>query len=106
MSQFPLYKQLYDAAVTKFVSKKKKREIIQDVAEFDANQQEHLYVIIKMYQMSNDDNYMYELPYNAQCVASENSNNESEKDITFDLESFPPKLKNMLYDFCQLTKNI
>ena len=104
MNTFPLYDQLYSSSTTKFVSKKKKNDIIESINTFDDNQREHLYVIIKLFQMNNDDAYMYKLPYGADCVQNEKI--EGKYDITFDLEKFPPKLKNMLHSFCELTKNI
>ena len=92
MSNFPLYENMNKDIKSKDLTKKQKKEFITLVKKIDNNGAELLYALIRVHELNTSKGLSgtYKLPY---------SGTYSGSDITFDLESFPSKLKQILYKF-------
>ena len=91
MSRFPLYDSLYKDTPNKELTVSQKRYFIKNVQEIDKTGHELLYALIKMYQIENNDgNTSFTLPYDGKYI---------NKNIKFDFDKFPKKLKQILYKF-------
>ena len=96
MSKFPLYDNLSKDIANKDLSPSQKRSFIRKIKQIDDNGCELVYVLIRMYQIENDTNTSFTVPYNG--IFSKN-------DISFDLDQFPNKLKQLLYKFLKVHIN-
>jgi hypothetical protein len=91
MSNFPLYDSLYKDTEDKDISTAHKKIFIKKIASLDQDGHELVYALIKIYYLKYDDESGIVLPYNGKYV--------NKIDITFEFNTFPNKLKNMLYKF-------
>ena len=97
MSQFPLYNSLLKDIPKEDLSVIEKRTFIKRVGKIDKNGHELIYSLIRIYQINNNEqSTSFNLPYNGTYL---------EKDIHFDLELFPIKLKHILFRFASLHLN-
>jgi hypothetical protein len=92
MSNFPLYDNLIKEVKNEDLTTKEKETLVKNIKSIDDNGNELLYVLIKVYQFNNE----YEtttyctIPYDGKFV---------KKDIKFDLEKLPNKLKQIINKF-------
>lgn len=107
-SNFPLYQILYDK-----VQKDNKQITREDINKFinfvklgDDSQSEIIYTIIRIYELKNNNkssSQIYNIPYKGTVKQSESGRNEEDqKDISFDFNSFPLYLQKMLLHFMSL----
>ena len=93
MSKFPLYDSLYKEVEDKDISSPHRKFFLSKIEKLDQDGYELIYVLIKIYYLKHNDDSGIVLPYNGKYV--------NKTDISFDFNSFPNKLKNMLYKFLQ-----
>ena len=93
MSKFPLYDSLYKEADDKDISSSHRKNFLTKITSLDQDGYELVYVLIKIYYLKHNDDSGIVLPYNGKYV--------NKTDISFDFNTFPNKLKNMLYKFLQ-----
>lgn len=95
MSTFPLYEQMSRDIKNKDLTKKQKKEFVTLVSKIDTHGAELMYVLIRIFEMNNSKmSGTYKLPYSGTYT--------SKNDITFDLESLPIKLKQLLFKFINI----
>ena len=90
MSDFPLYTSLLTNLPDKDLTPKQKSEFIKKIEKMDLDGHELLYALIKTYCIENESNTPFTVPYNGKFVKN---------NVTFDLASFPLKLRQLLYKF-------
>lgn len=91
MSKFPLYDSLSKDISHADLTAAQKRSFIKRISTIDENGHDLVYALIRMYQVENNEkNTSFTLPYNGTFVDS---------DIHFDLDKFPPTLKQILFKF-------
>jgi hypothetical protein len=91
MSKFPLYDSFSKDIIDKDLTITQKKTFIKRISKIDKNGHDLVYALIRMYQVVNkEDNTSFTLPYNGSFT---------EKDITFDLDKFPYRLKHILFKF-------
>ena len=94
MSKFPLYDSISKDIPKEDISVFQKNRFIKRVQKIDNNGHELIYALIRMYQIeNNEDNTSFTLPYNGTY---------NDKNITFDLDHFPIKLKHILFKFLKV----
>lgn len=93
-SNFPLYDNLSSDVKSNDLTTPQKKKFINNISEMDENGIELIYTLIKFYQNDNNDSVDL-IPYNGTYI----NNN-----ITFDLDAFPTKLKQILYKFTNMHK--
>ena len=94
MSKFPLFDNLSKDIPTRDLLLAEKRLFMKNIDEIDKNGSELIYALIRVYQIENkEDNTSFTLPYNGTYV---------DKNITFDLDKFPIKLKHILFKFLKV----
>ena len=93
MSKFPLYDSLYKEAEDKATSSPRIKFFLSKINSLDQDGYELVYVLIKIYYLKHNDDSGIVWPYNGKYV--------NKTDISFDFNTFPNKLKNMLYNFLQ-----
>ena len=94
MSKFPLFDNLSKDIPTRDLLLAEKRFFMKNIEEIDKNGSELIYALIRVYQIENkEDNTSFTLPYNGTYV---------DKNITFDLDKFPIKLKHILFKFVKV----
>ena len=96
MNCFPLYNNLSQDLPNKELTQKQKQEIIKNISKIDSNGLELIYSLIHYYFNSNEkDSAISVIPYGGYKVKNENDTH----DVTWDIDSFPTKLKQLLYKF-------
>lgn len=90
MNKFPLYDSLSKNIPNKDLTASQKRSFVKKIKQIDSNGRELLYVLIKIYEMNCEENQNLNLPYNGIY---------SGKDIIFDINNLPKKLRHILYKF-------
>ena len=93
MITFPLYENMIKDVKTKDLNLKQKKELVTALKTIDETGAELCYMLIKVYEMKNDTPESLKLPY---CGIG------SDKEVTFDLEKFPIKLKHILFKFVNI----
>jgi hypothetical protein len=94
MSKFPLFDNLSKNIPNRDLLLAEKRLFMKNIEEADKNGHELIYALIRVYQIENkEDNTSFTLPYNGSYV---------DKNITFDLDKFPIKLKHILFKFLKV----
>jgi hypothetical protein len=95
---FPLYNSLITSVNDKDLTTSQKKTFIEKVQLIDMEGKELLVALIKNHFVLSEGDYISK-PYN--CII-DNSTTSELSDLTFDLESFPSILKQMLYKFLKL----
>lgn len=90
MSKFPLYDSLSKDIPEVDLTPTEKRLFIKRIEKIDKNGHELVYALVRMYQVENEENTSFTLPYNGTFV---------DGDIHFDLDKFPMYLKQILFKF-------
>lgn len=99
MNCFPLYDNLSQDLPKKELTQKQKQEIIKNISQIDTNGLELIYSLIHYYFNSNEkDSIISDLPYGGVKVKNDNNTH----DVTWDIDSFPTKLKQLLYKFVSM----
>lgn len=93
MNFFPLYSDLNVDLVDKDLTVAQKNNFIKKIQIIDTDGMERLYTLIRFFHQENNENFLSSNFYN--CSICDNK-------ITFDLEVFPFKLKQLLYKFILL----
>ena len=95
MSDFPLYTNLISGVKSKDLTVKEKEQFISMVQKLDENGKELFYVLIYHFAKNNCvPEITQEIPFNGtKKVDRENA------DISWDLNAFPVKLKQLLFKF-------
>lgn len=91
---FPLYESISKDVKNKDLTLKQKTELLRNIDNLDSNGNENMFALIRVFELENDrENFKtFKLPYSGKYI-------NNEKDIQFDLDSFPVKLKQILYAF-------
>lgn len=89
---FPLYFTLERDISSKELTQKQLKQLKTKINETEDLNHEHIYMLILSYKLENEDK-TYTIPYNGII------NNDT---ITFDISSFPAKLKQILFKFSTL----
>lgn len=91
MSKFPLYDNFLKASNDIDLTVSQKNSFVQKISKIDQHGFELLYaLIIKFHNEHNEYNSTVDLPYNGKYIGN---------DINYNIESFPFKLKQLLYKF-------
>ena len=91
MSKFPLYDSLSKNIPETDLTVSQKKLFIKRLDKIDHEGHELVYALIRMYQMeNNEENTSFTLPYNGKFI---------DNDISFDLNSLPIPLKQILSNF-------
>lgn len=91
MSNFPFYDTMIKDTKNSDLTVKQKNDFLQKITLIDKNGYELIYALIRVYEINNEDlPSSFKLPYSGKFV---------EKDIHFDLEKLPLKLRQVLYKF-------
>ena len=93
MSKFPLYDSLYKEAGDKDLSSAQRKNFLNKITSVDQDGYELIYALIKIYYLNHTDESGIVLPYDGKYV--------NKTDISFDFNTFPNKLKNILNKFLQ-----
>lgn len=94
MSSFPLYDTLYKEASDVDLTSKQKDDFMIKIKTIDITGAELIYALIRMYQMDvSDDRSTFKLPFEGRFYKN---------DMKFNLENFPFKLKQILYQFLHM----
>ena len=94
MSNFPLYDNLIKDVKDVDLTAKEKESTIKKIKNINENGNELLYVLIKVYHINNEcEHTNYTIPYNGKFV---------KKDLKFDLEKLPNKLKQIIKNFIDM----
>lgn len=94
MSSFPLYDTLYKEASEIDLTSKQKDDFMAKIKTIDTAGSELMYALIRMYQMEmSDDRSTFKLPFEGRFYKN---------DMKFNLENFPFKLKQILYQFLSI----
>ena len=93
MTSFPLFDNLLKDAVDKDLNVEEKEKFTEKIKKMDKNGYELLYTLIKIYQVQEGDPSSFIIPYNGKQLKS---------GVRFDLDSFPNRLKQILYKFLNL----
>jgi len=97
MSNFPLYDNLSLECENIDLTTKQKDELIKlikNVEDEDNEGNERIYVLIRMFQMeNNEDKSTFKIPYGGKYVKN---------DLKFDLNDLPFKLKQIIYKFVKI----
>lgn len=91
MSEFPLLDSLSKNISDKDLSYAQKRSFLEKIEKIDKEGYELIYALIKMYQITYEDNTGFSLPYNSKHVENDG--------IVFNLAELPNNLKQILYKF-------
>lgn len=104
MSYFPLYDNLLQDLPTKELTQKQKDEFIKNISKIDTNGLELIYSLIHFYFIRNEEySSIVDVPYNGTKVENEND----KYDVSWDIDNFPVKLKQLLYKFVSMhIKNV
>ena len=96
MSSFPLYESMCQNLKNKDLTKKQKKDFLTKIQKIDDHGFELIYILIRMYENNNSKDIVgsYKLPYSGIYI--------NVNDVSFDLESFPVLLKQMLYKFIDI----
>jgi hypothetical protein len=91
MSNFPLYDNMFKDIKNKDLTIKQKTDFINKVKNIDDDGSELIYALIRVFEMENSENCgSYKLPYCGTYI---------KKNMKFDLDKLPVKLKQGLYKF-------
>lgn len=91
MSKFPLYDSLSKNIKDVDIGITKKKIFLKRIDKMDKNGHELIYALIRMYQIENNEtSTSFSLPYDGIFV---------NKDISFDIDKLPNKLKQILFKF-------
>lgn len=92
MSNFPLYDSMIYKIPNKDLTKKQKDDFISKIKNIDNDGAECIYSLIRVFEIENgeNDSGTFKLPYCGKYV---------KKNMKFDLEQLPNKLKQILYKF-------
>lgn len=92
MCEFPLYDTLMSEIKDRDLTVTQKTELIKKIENIDKDGSELVYALIKCYYVKNENRITSNNPYNSTI---------KENNITYDLASFPHKLRQILYKFIQ-----
>jgi hypothetical protein len=91
---FPFYDSMIKDVKNKDLNTKQKDEFINKINKIDENGIELVYALIRIYEMQHEENSgTFKIPYSGKYV---------EKNIQFDFEQFPFKLKQILFKFVNI----
>jgi hypothetical protein len=91
MSSFPFYDIMMKDTKNTDLTLKQKNDFLSKVVLMDKDGRELIYALIRVFEINNEDlPSSFKLPYSGKFV---------EKDMHFDLEKLPFKLRQVLYKF-------
>lgn len=94
MTSFPFYDTMCKDTKNSDLTVKQKNEFISKIQSIDKNGAELVYALIRVYEINNEENSgTFKLPYCGKYV---------DKDMHFDLEKLPQKLRQILYKFVNI----
>ncbi len=92
-STFPLFNNLLAESEEKDLTQVQKKAFIKKLEKIDQDGNNLIYALILSYWVNETRELDTKIPYDGECY---------DKDVTFDLDNFPKKLKQVLYKFVQL----
>ena len=90
MQDFPLYNSLELTCKHRDLTDCQKHDFFKNIQFIDQEGYKHIYSLIKIYSVKNDNCKQNILPYNGI---------KNDQDITFDMELLPLKLRQIIYKF-------
>ena len=94
MTSFPFYDTMMKDTKSQDLTLKQKNEFIANVDLIDDTGIELMYALIRVYEINNEDiSPTFKIPYSGKFV---------DRDIHFDLEKLPCRLRQVLYKFVNL----
>ena len=93
MNNFPLFTSIYKEVKDKDLTTTQKQTCIRNIKKLDLNGYELIYALIKYYSLHYgilEDTSTFVLPYEGV---------QEDKGVIFELNKFPVKLKQMIYNF-------
>ncbi len=91
MSSFPFYDIMMKDTKTADLTVKQKNDFLAKMLLIDKNGYELIYALIRVFEINNEDlPSSFKLPYSGKFI---------DKDMHFDLEKLPLKLRQVLYKF-------
>jgi hypothetical protein len=98
MNTFPLFDSLYKETTDKKLStvelsSAQKTTFLKKIDKIDKNGMELIYALICAYQLIESEGSNYIIPYNGK---------QAQNEITFDIDEFPPHLKQILHKFISM----
>lgn len=92
-SLFPLYSTINKNIPSKDLTIKQSKLLKTRIDAMDPTECEYVYMLICSYKLENETYSSYTIPYSGKFVGN---------DVVFDLASFPPKLKQILFKFSEI----
>lgn len=93
MSNLPLYDTLMNSTKNKDLTAAQKVSLVNKIEGMDHNGHEIVYVLIKTYYINTENKTPYSIPYIGEV---------NDDTVTFDMNNFPPKLKQILNEFAKM----
>jgi hypothetical protein len=90
---FPLYSSLINNISEKDLTILQKNNFVKKISKLDTDTHELFYALIKCYYIEHEKRDVLSIPYSGEL---------SKDKITFDLNQFPNKLKQLLYKFMSI----
>lgn len=110
MSSFPLY----DLLVTKYnklikedpsnkdISFEEIREMIDGVMTMEKEHIEHVFVLIRIHSLKNENIDAFDTPYKGEKMDPDSDNTN----IKFDVRNMPPMLRRILLEYVRMIKDL
>uniref|UniRef100_A0A6C0DIZ0 NET domain-containing protein n=1 Tax=viral metagenome TaxID=1070528 RepID=A0A6C0DIZ0_9ZZZZ len=110
-SSFPLYDLLLkrcnnlieENPANKDITIDEVREMIDGIHRFDREKMEHVFVLIRMHSLKNENAKVFDVPFGGEKI---NMSQTGEGDIKFDIRNMPPILRRMLLEFVRMNRNL
>jgi hypothetical protein len=109
-TSFPLYdlllkkctKLIEEDASKADITVQEVREMIDGIQSFEKDRLEHVFVIIRIHSLRNEQTKVFDTPYKGHRI---NTTNGGDGDIKFDVRYMPPLLRRMLLEFVRMNTN-
>ena len=109
-TSFPLYdlllnkcnKMVEEDSTKEDITVQEVREMIDGIQSFDKDRLEHVFVIIRIHSLRNEQTKVFDTPYKGQRI---NGINGGDGDVKFDVRYMPPILRRMLLEFVRMNTN-
>jgi hypothetical protein len=109
-SSFPLYdlllnkcnKMIEEDPSKADITVQEVREMIDGIQLFERDIIEHVFVIIRVHSLRNEQTKVFDTPYKGNRI---NNTTGGDGDIKFDIRNMPPLLRRMLLEFVRMNSS-